>query len=592
MRRSVLTALIAAGWLSAHAIAIETLFFVQENRTFLGDVGAALVRPLAAYITIAVVLGAIAGAIVRDPLRQAVVLSWAYSVLMSVSIAGLGARVLAGPVVAVAFVVGTALAFAGLFRLLRRFGQPAAVGLFLFVAFYFSCRLMAADWALRGGSIIAFATAPATLLQALLGIAAVAVAMLVARRTGLRPGLLLAASIGALLLAIAIMSLRGRQEIAPRPFAGAGGPDVIVLSFDSVRPDELRAYATARPAGAIATLMRGGLSLENVVADGLSTHPILANNTFGDAGRTCGVSVPGIYRQHGFFTAMLLARLWKRIDGADCYDRYFVGRGAALARQFTPFALWQTLLEDDWRGRFIASPDLVDEVARTIEDHGNAPLFVYAHFLDHHVPYIPPARADDETYLAAIRRFMKRCYMHACDPHEEHDVIEIARGGYRAMFPEAEKSVERVRAILDARGRPYVLVLTADHGELLGEHGGFGHAGGFTPEVFHVPFVVFDSRRSLAGQRRCELLKSSQAHAALARLATGVDDRLALPDPAVLELAAPPLGRAIIDRQHQTLAFEISVAMRPQRGTVFNIHVEDRGTIDYPIETCPAGGSP
>ena len=58
------------------------------------------------------------------------------------------------------------------------------------------------------------------------------------------------------------------------------------------------------------------------------------------------------------------------------------------------------------------------------------------------------------------------------------------------------------------------------------------------------------------------------------------------PDHAVLELLAPPLGRARIDKQRASIDYEIAEDVIPHYGTWRNIHREPRGTLSYPIERC------
>jgi len=155
--------------------------------------------------------------------------------------------------------------------------------------------------------------------------------------------------------------------------------------------------------------------------------------------------------------------------------------------------------------------------------------------------------------------------------------IDGARAAYVQLVDEVDATVGKVMALARRRGRPFKLVVTADHGELFGEHGGFAHGGGFVPELLDIPFIIFDSRRAVS-ERRCELMLSSEAmrYALVGGNPTAAE---------VLELDVS-LGRATIDARAATLKYQLSKDVLPHAGTWRNIHREAQGTLPYPIERC------
>lgn len=126
------------------------------------------------------------------------------------------------------------------------------------------------------------------------------------------------------------------------------------------------------------------------------------------------------------------------------------------------------------------------------------PLFLYLHFMEPHIPFAPP-----EEHLAAIlaRRL---------DPAAARTEAEEARAvldGLGLVAPDRRAAVEdlydaEVRhldaglaelfAALAERGilEHAVVVVTADHGEELFEHGRFGHGQTLYEEVLRVPLLV------------------------------------------------------------------------------------------------------
>jgi choline-sulfatase len=77
------------------------------------------------------------------------------------------------------------------------------------------------------------------------------------------------------------------------------------------------------------------------------------------------------------------------------------------------------------------------------------------------------------------------------DHPEPADWVAAGRRGYRAMISQVDDGVGRILAALAAEGElaNTVVVYTADHGELAGDHGKFGKTSFFEASV-HVPFIV------------------------------------------------------------------------------------------------------
>ena len=74
---------------------------------------------------------------------------------------------------------------------------------------------------------------------------------------------------------------------------------------------------------------------------------------------------------------------------------------------------------------------------------------------------------------------------------DDPDTVRRARAVYYGLIAQVDAEIGRIRAALEARGEldDTLVVVTSDHGELLGDHGLWGKAG-FFPEAFHVPLVV------------------------------------------------------------------------------------------------------
>ena len=89
------------------------------------------------------------------------------------------------------------------------------------------------------------------------------------------------------------------------------------------------------------------------------------------------------------------------------------------------------------------------------------PLFVVLHQMGQHAPY---------TFFAGKKE---------CDPARNYArSLDYSFAFYRKLIE-----------ILEKRARPYVLIITSDHGEFRGQKGRWGH-NTFAPEVYTVPFFI------------------------------------------------------------------------------------------------------
>jgi arylsulfatase len=127
------------------------------------------------------------------------------------------------------------------------------------------------------------------------------------------------------------------------------------------------------------------------------------------------------------------------------------------------------------------------------------PVFAYATLLHPHTPYYPPKRFLDQV-LRGERldplSFQIQLNMHAYingDFGAAEKAIESVKKCYQAELLYADhllgnfvESLRRER-LLDST----ILIITSDHGELLGEHGELNHGGTAWEELFLTPCIIY-----------------------------------------------------------------------------------------------------
>lgn len=155
---------------------------------------------------------------------------------------------------------------------------------------------------------------------------------------------------------------------------------------------------------------------------------------------------------------------------------------------------------DHHRSDYIAR-EMVKSRARAL-GRRQEPFFLFAHTLGAHLPYVPPL-SEREAFTDDLSVSTDRAVELAYDRSLNYG-REIANGcefdreeraAIDAMYDALVRYVDRqVGALFDSLQSldigPTVLVVTADHGDLLGEQGVIGHQFSLHDGITNVPMVV------------------------------------------------------------------------------------------------------
>ncbi len=242
--------------------------------------------------------------------------------------------------------------------------------------------------------------------------------------------------------------------LAGLPLGGCGRsqpPDLVLITIDTLRPDALGWVSGKNATPAIDALAKEGFAFPAAVSPVPLTLPSHASILTGlvprrhavrDNGQVLDRSLPSLaerlseagYRTGAFISGYPLRRMFGLDRGFDTYQDELATR---------PDGRWQdrpasttTSLALEWlRGVKKRDPD--------------QPYFLWIHYYDPHAPYEPPARFARPG----------------------------PRGAYDGEVAAVDHAIATLRRGLDEAfvSRPRLLVLTADHGEGLGEHGDATH---------------------------------------------------------------------------------------------------------------------
>jgi arylsulfatase A-like enzyme len=137
---------------------------------------------------------------------------------------------------------------------------------------------------------------------------------------------------------------------------------------------------------------------------------------------------------------------------------------------------------------YLNAPEVTRAAIGWLEEHGDRPFFLFLNYMDAHAPNAAPGSQglpfEDESYVSAVHRWQasdvpaeQRSFVNEYD----REVIHLDHW-LGVLFDYLERSGIRDRT---------QVVLTADHGEFLGEHEYLGHGKDLFAEIVNVPMVVW-----------------------------------------------------------------------------------------------------
>ena len=410
--------------------------------------------------------------------------------------------------------------------------------------------------------------------------------------------------------------------LACAPAAPPRPPDLLLIVIDTLRADHLGVYGYPRPTSPnLDRLALGGSVFTNAMAPSSWTKPSIASLfTSRHPSEHAAVS----FRRHldpavPTLAGELRAAGYRTVGVSGNFVH--VNETTGLSRGFEVFSApssvtataAEALLTLDEHGatvhrRAASAMELNTEVDRLLEDIGDAPLFLYVHYMEPHSSYAPP-----EPFLSRFAREPGRP-----DRVTSNYLKDLATAGGHLDVGTREWIVDRydaeiatvdaaVGALLDSlaardRGRT-IVVVASDHGEEFGEHGGWFHGRNLQAESLRVPLLFHDA--AAVGALR------SGAGAAPAQVRSEAVDLLDVA-PTLLALAgAPPAAgmrgrdlfapavaaRELVAELHDDPLFERRLGVRVQRFARIAwpwkvILSRDRAPEIYDLERDPAERTP
>jgi arylsulfatase A-like enzyme len=359
----------------------------------------------------------------------------------------------------------------------------------------------------------------------------------------------------------------------------AGTPDVILVSLDTTRADHLSTYGYARETSPNLTAFAAeALTFTEARSTASWTLPGHASLFTGmypsrhgahlaggwlpgqgiDGHRRVAFPLPDdrvtlaeALRDRGYQTGAFVANfsyLYRDFGLDQGFDHYDDAPGLLL--RVEPYALHfvRRFVPGFCLKPFRGAPEMNVAALRWLDRATrDRPVFLFVNYMEAHQPWLAPPPFDRWARgLPDARRLAtSNLYTHAVRNVGEAEQRFVA-ANYDGQLAAMDQALGDLLAALKARGRyrGALVIVTADHGEFLGEHGQLGHIARMLYEpVLHVPLVM----------------KLPGAPGTPAR----IDRPVQLVDvmPTVLGIAGAPVppdvqGQPLLDASHALLAEE------------------------------------
>jgi choline-sulfatase len=300
---------------------------------------------------------------------------------------------------------------------------------------------------------------------------------------------------GSMCVLAALLTLAWSRTASPKP-------DVVIVMIDTLRFDRLGLYDSTRDVSPfLDSLAERGYVFHRAYAQAPWTNPSIGTlftsrypsqhgvDSFAAVLPANEVTLAEVLSQNGYATGAFNANfLLRRKNGfAQGFERF-----AVLSRSFVGPNGERQLNKGRAPQVHEAALAWLDEIAPTAGP--GSPVFLYLQYMEPHVPYDPP-----ENFIAQVLQGRPR-------PSQQqiNDRIHLAVGPvddetmqgveiyYDAEVKSLDSDLRSLFSALETRGllENTIVVITADHGEELHEHGRMGHTQTLYEEVIRVPLIV------------------------------------------------------------------------------------------------------
>jgi arylsulfatase A-like enzyme len=323
----------------------------------------------------------------------------------------------------------------------------------------------------------------------------------------LRAGLLAVAALSA------VVALVRGQPVDGSPRGDA--PNILVITLDTTRPDQLAAYGADNVTPTISRLAAEGVVFEQAISTAPLTEPSHLAILTGIPPYISGVVSNGTalgerpallshllrdnsYITAGFVSGFSLHSKYGWTQGFDMYDDDF-GRFRGL-HALSLVKMWDQIVLPAHALRERRGDIATGRAVSWLDAHHDERFFMWLHLFDPHAPYEAPAHPFDpptDGEPLSLPQYWP-------PPHRAITSASWLEEAYRAEIRYVDALLGELIQAMEGHGvlDDTIIVLTADHGESLTEHDYlFDHGDYLYDASLQVPLIVRFPARAQAGLR-------------------------------------------------------------------------------------------
>lgn len=287
-------------------------------------------------------------------------------------------------------------------------------------------------------------------------------------------------------------------------------PHIVLITLDTLRADALGPYrkgASLTPR--IDAFAAQSIVFEQAITPIGTTFPAHASLFTGQYPKSHGV------RWNGDSLAEDYQTLAEMLAAAGYDTAAFVALPTMLDRGGLGQGFDTWVQRGDASGFSLPGPDVVRQAEQWLENlDGDRPILLWAHLFEAHSPYPigPYARQEfhDAGYDGPLAEGASTELFYALG--EEIPLTQREQLAVRALYDQQVVDLDRyVGELLDLLSRHLMdrarlIVLTADHGQSLGEHDAVGHGFLLWQTVLQVPLIIGGDAVEKSGVREASLV--------------------------------------------------------------------------------------
>lgn len=293
---------------------------------------------------------------------------------------------------------------------------------------------------------------------------------------------------------MAVLSATGCSTPEPEP-QQAPPPHLLLISLDALRSDHLSSYGYHRHTTPFLDELaaRGTrFSYASVNTHGTpSSHTTMLSSLYQETHRVWADPASGTRRAPSIPAEV---ELLQEILGREGWTTAAVTGGGWMSASYG-FSRGFDFFSDEGRTADQGADLFVETLGEALAT-GN-PVFAFFHTYQVHSPYLPPEGYGTlfGEYSGAIEPTSEalRPFTTTAGQHLEQSDFDYLVSQYDGEIRFLDDSLRALFARLEDMGflDNAVVLITADHGEEFGDHGGLLHRGSLFEELVRVPFIVW-----------------------------------------------------------------------------------------------------